>query len=140
LREAIDAGATLELISDRVTDFLSDLGVRQTSDVSLPGVFEVPLGAGGEVVCVRPGLIDVSDDGTFSIIRLGIAERIHHLPDEPVPDDQVAPVASTAEELSSTSDPVATHETTTPGGTDVASSEEPERREVASAESEGVEK
>ena len=75
LSDSIQRGAEYQLVKDRVSDFLIELGVSHTSDVSRADFFEVTGGTGDFLVCTAPAVIETLDDGTISLVRLGQAER-----------------------------------------------------------------
>lgn len=87
LSDTLNRGGNLELIRDRVTDFLAEVGVMRTSDTSLPDLFEVEGGTGQGLECVEPAVVERLDDGRLSLIRYGKARRIE-LP-EPAQSEEI---------------------------------------------------
>jgi hypothetical protein len=87
LSDTLNRGGNLDLIRDRVNDFLAEVGVMRTSDISLPELFEVEGGTGQGLECVEPAVVERLDDGRLSLIRYGKARRIE-IP-EPVQDEDI---------------------------------------------------
>lgn len=77
LSDSIERGAEYQLIKDRVSDFLSEMGVSRTSDVSRTEFFEVTGGDGPYLECVVPAVVESLDNGEISLVRLGEAVRTH---------------------------------------------------------------
>lgn len=75
LSDSIDRGAEYQLVKDRVADFLAELGVSHSSDLSRPDFFEIKGGSGDFLECLVPAIVETMDDGTVSLVRLGVAER-----------------------------------------------------------------
>lgn len=75
LSDSIERGAEYELVKDRVSDFLVELGISRSSDLSRPDFFEVKGGTGEYLKCTVPAIVETLDDGTISLVRLGEAER-----------------------------------------------------------------
>lgn len=107
LRESLDRGAALELISERVDDFLAELGVYVITDTSREQHFVFDGDADGPE-CVVPAIIDVGVDGSEVTIREGQARRRTVTPpkqlDEP---DEANPSSAGAEGTSDESAEVA---------------------------------
>jgi hypothetical protein len=76
LADSMERGADLQLIRDRVNDFLNELGVERFSDISLVELFEVTEGEGSALECIEPAIIEKLDNGGISPIRLGKARRV----------------------------------------------------------------
>jgi len=89
LSDSIQREAEYQLVKDRVSDFLAELGVSHTRDVSRADFFEITGGTGDFLVCTTPAVIETLDDGTVSLVRLGQAERTT------VNSSSAVPVAST---------------------------------------------
>jgi hypothetical protein len=75
LSDSIERGAEYELVKDRVSDFLVELGISRSSDLSRPDFFEITGGSGDYLKCRIPAIVETLDDGTVSLVRLGEAER-----------------------------------------------------------------
>jgi hypothetical protein len=75
LSDSIERGAEYQLVKDRVGDFLAELGISHSSDLSRPDFFEVKGGSGDFLECLVPAIVETLDDGTVSLVRLGVAER-----------------------------------------------------------------
>ena len=76
LADSMERGADIQLVRDRVNDFLSELGVERVSDTSLTDLFEVTEGEGSGLECIEPAIIEKLDNGTATPIRLGKARRV----------------------------------------------------------------
>ena len=85
LSDSIERGAEYQLIKDRVSDFMLELGVRRTTDVGRPEFFEVTSGEGEFLQCTVPAVVETLDDGTVSLVRLGEAVRVAQGPPGSVP-------------------------------------------------------
>ena len=88
LSDSLNRGGNLDLVRDRVNDFLAEVGVMRTSDTSLPDLFEVDGGTGNGLECVEPAIVERLDDGRLSLIRYGKAKRIE-IPEPVASDDQI---------------------------------------------------
>jgi hypothetical protein len=75
LSDSIERGAEYELVKDRVSDFLLELGISRSSDLSRADFFEITGGSGDYLKCTVPAIVETLDDGTVSLVRLGVAER-----------------------------------------------------------------
>lgn len=76
LQESIERGGNVELIRDRINDYLNELGIQKTSDTSYATSFEVVEGEGSAFECIEPAIIEVLDDGSIRTHRLGKARRV----------------------------------------------------------------
>lgn len=76
LAQSIERGGSLELVKDRVDDFLKELGVEFLSDTSFPDAFEVVEGEGEGLECIEPAVIERLEDGQAVVISLGKARRV----------------------------------------------------------------
>jgi len=76
LQDSMERGADIELIRDRVNDYLSELGIRKTSDVSNLEAFEVVEGEGSGFECIEPAIVEILEDGSIRTHQLGKARRI----------------------------------------------------------------
>jgi hypothetical protein len=75
LSDSIERGAEYELVKDRVSDFLVELGISRSFDLSRAEFFEITGGSGDYLKCTVPAIVETLDDGTVSLVRLGEAER-----------------------------------------------------------------
>lgn len=76
LQESIERGADIDLIRDRVNDYLNELGIKKTSDTSHIDSFEVVEGEGSNFECIEPAIIEVLEDGSIRTHQLGKARRV----------------------------------------------------------------
>jgi hypothetical protein len=83
LSDSIERNASMDLLRDRVGDFLLELGIRRTSDVSQPELFEIVEGEGSALECIVPAVIERFEDGRTNLVRHGKARRV------PAPDPSV---------------------------------------------------
>lgn len=98
LKDSIDRGASIELLSERVNDFLMELGVQYITDVSKSDHFIFDGDENGPE-CVTPAVVDVAADGTEVTIRKGHARRPTPTPTSmpAEPDDTGASTSAGAE-------------------------------------------
>jgi len=75
LQESLDRGATLDLIRNRVNDFLKELGVEKLSNLEIKDKFEIVGGTGDGVELIEPAVVERLSDGSLSVIQLGKAKR-----------------------------------------------------------------
>jgi len=76
LSDSLDRNASVELIRDRVNDFMSELGLVKLSDTGDRTLFEIAEGDGFELECVLPSIVEPDDDGGFILHRKGAAKRL----------------------------------------------------------------
>ena len=76
LSDSLQRGADLDLITDRVNDFLSELGVMRISDTNYIDLFEVVEGEGSALECIEPAVVEKLDNQTLVPIKLGKARRV----------------------------------------------------------------
>ena len=76
LADSIERGADIELVRDRVNDYMSDMGLSKTFDTSINSAFEIVDGEGSALECIEPAVIEQFSDGSISIQRQGKARRI----------------------------------------------------------------
>jgi len=79
LSDSINRGATLELIKDRVNDFLNELGVRRLPEVTYEKFFEIVEVIESEVngyEVLEPAVIEELEGGTINPLRLGKAKKL----------------------------------------------------------------
>ena len=75
LSDSIERGAEYQLVKDRVADFLLEVGISSSTDLSRSDFFEITGGSGEYLKCTTPAIIETLDDGSVSLVRLGEAER-----------------------------------------------------------------
>lgn len=79
ISESLERGATLELIRDRVNDFLLELGVRTITEVVDPQLFDIVErveGSENGYEVVEPAIVEQLENGELSPIRMGKARQI----------------------------------------------------------------
>ena len=76
LSDSLERGADIDLIRDRVNDFMNEIGLQRTTDTSMEHVFEIVEGEGSGLECIEPAVIELLDGGTYAPVRLGKARRI----------------------------------------------------------------
>ena len=76
LADSIEREAPMELIRDRVNDFLLELGISRSTDVSCPEFFEVVEGEGDGFKCLVPAVVERLEDGRVNLVRHGKARRV----------------------------------------------------------------
>lgn len=76
LSDSIRRGADRELVSKRVEEFLLELGVSRSDSTENPDWFEIEAGEGRGLEVTEPAVIETTDDGTRSVVRLGKARRV----------------------------------------------------------------
>lgn len=104
LHESLERGATLDLIKNRVSDFLRELGVEKLTSLEIRDAFEVVGGTGDGLQLVEPAIVERLSDGSLSVIQLGKAKRIEIPKESPVvsqettmaPNDKETPTTTDA--------------------------------------------
>lgn len=99
LQDSIERGADIELIRDRVNDYLNELGIQKTSDTSHIDSFEVVEGEGSNFECIEPAIIEVLEDGSIRTHQLGKARRVPGPIVEPIELTQTEPTELLEPEL-----------------------------------------
>ena len=99
LQDSIERGADIELIRDRVNDYLNELGIQKTSDTSHIDSFEVVEGEGSNFECIEPAIVEVLDDGSIRTHQLGKARRVPGPIVEPIELTQTEPTELLEPEL-----------------------------------------
>ena len=99
LQDSIERGADIELIRDRVNDYLIELGIQKTSDTSHIDSFEVVEGEGSNFECIEPAIVEVLDDGSIRTHQLGKARRVPGPIVEPIELTQTEPAELLEPEL-----------------------------------------
>jgi len=95
LSDSLERGAGIELIRDRVKDFLAELGVRPVSDYLYPELFDVVETIQGEqdgVEVLEPAVVEQMDDGNFNPIRKGKVRLTKGPELIPTPDSEMLTV------------------------------------------------
>lgn len=103
LQESLERGATLDLIKNRVSDFLRELGVEKLTSLEIRENFEIVGGIGDGLELVEPAIVERFSDGSFSVIQLGKAKRIE-IPKESSVVSQEITMAPDAERAQNTTD------------------------------------
>lgn len=99
LQDSIERGADIDLIRDRVNDYLNELGIQKTSDTTHIDSFEVIEGEGSNFECIEPAIIELLEDGSIRTHQLGKARRVPGPIVEPSEQTQFEATESTAPEL-----------------------------------------
>jgi len=99
LQDSIERGADIDLIRDRVNDYLNELGIQKTSDTTHIDSFEVIEGEGSNFECIEPAIIELLEDGSIRTHQLGKARRVPGPIAEPSEQTQVENTESMAPEL-----------------------------------------
>ena len=76
LQDSIERGADIDLVRERIGEYLKELGIAKSSDVSNIDSFEVVEGEGSAYECIEPAIVEVLEDGTVRTHQLGKARRI----------------------------------------------------------------
>jgi len=103
LQESLDRGATLDLIKNRVSDFLRELGVEKLTSLEIRDAFEIVGGTGDGLQLVEPAIVERLSDGSLSFIQLGKAKRIEIPKESPVVSQETT-MAPNDEETPTTTD------------------------------------
>lgn len=96
LADSLERGADMELIRDRVSDFMAELGLKRIYDTGDSELFEIIEGEGSGLECIEPAIVEQLADGRRSVVRQGNARRV---PGPPEPDNKID--GSLKEELDS---------------------------------------
>ena len=99
LQDSIERGADIDLIRDRVNDYLNELGIQKTSDTTHIDSFEVIEGKGSNFECIEPAIIELLEDGSIRTHQLGKARRVPGPIVEPSEQTQFEATESTEPEL-----------------------------------------
>jgi hypothetical protein len=76
LQDSIDRGADIDLVRERVAEYLKELGIQKYSDTSNIDSFEVIEGEGTDFECIEPAIVEMLEDGSIRTHQLGKARRI----------------------------------------------------------------
>lgn len=76
LQDSIDRGADMDLVRERVSEYLKELGIQKYSDTSNIDSFEVIGGEGNDFECIEPAIVEILEDGSIRTHQLGKARRI----------------------------------------------------------------
>lgn len=90
LSDSLERNAPSELIRDRVSDFLTELGILRWTDCSVIQAFEIVEGEGKDLECIEAAVVERLDSGHLNVIRMGKARR-YELPVEESPAIEVEP-------------------------------------------------
>ena len=86
LADSLERGADMELIRDRVSDFMEELGLKRIYDTGDSELFEIIEGEGSGLECIEPAIVEQLADGRRSVVRQGNARRV---PGPPEPDNKL---------------------------------------------------
>ena len=75
LSDSLDRGASVDLIRDRVNEYLLELGITRSTDIGNMDFFEVLPGEGDTLVCEIPAVVQRLSDGRIVLVRPGKARR-----------------------------------------------------------------
>jgi len=75
LQESLDRGASIELVKNRVSDFLRELGIEKLTNLEFRDAFEISGGTGEGLELIEPAIVERLSDGSLSVIALGKARR-----------------------------------------------------------------
>lgn len=75
LQESLDRGAELELIRNRVADFLRELGIEKISNPEFREAFDVVGGSGDGIEMIEPAIVEHMSDGSITIFQQGKVRR-----------------------------------------------------------------
>lgn len=103
LSDSLNRNASMQLIKDRVADYMAELGISYWTDTSIPDLFDVIEGEGEVVECIEPAVVEKLEDGRIIEVRRGIARRIPGPETEPVSDPDI--ISAISSEDSSDEDP-----------------------------------
>lgn len=104
LDESIRSGATIELIKLRVAEYLRELGVEWLEDSSFPEAFDIIGDSQGELEVLEPAIVERGEDGNFSILKVGKAQRTASIVSPTTQIDDLS-VGVVAEETAPTAEP-----------------------------------
>lgn len=76
LSDSLNRDASMQLVKDRVNDFMTELGVSYWSDTSVSELFDVMDGEGTQLECVEPAVVEKLEDGRIVEVRRGTARRV----------------------------------------------------------------
>jgi hypothetical protein len=76
LKETLDRGGSLELIANRVNDFLRELGIEHIYDVSQSSAFDIVDGVGDALEIIEPAVIQWIEGNEKVIFQMGKARRV----------------------------------------------------------------
>ncbi len=86
LADSLERGADMELIRDRVSDFMEELGLKRIYDTGDSELFELKEGEGSGLECIEPAIVEQLADGKRYVVRQGIARRV---PGPPEPENKL---------------------------------------------------
>lgn len=79
ISDSIHKGASIDLIRDRVDDFLAELGVERITKAANPDLFEIVETIEGEsdgFEILEPAVVEEMEGGALNCIRLGKARKV----------------------------------------------------------------
>jgi len=86
LADSLERGADMELIRDRVSDFMAELGLKRIYDTGDSELFEIIEGEGSGLECIEPAIVEQLADGRRFVVRQGNARRV---PGPPEPENKL---------------------------------------------------
>lgn len=101
LSDSLERGGSIELIRERVNDFLFELGVKRVFEplhLEMFEIIEVVEGENDGFEVLEPAIVEQLENGEPSIIRLGKARRIQgptENPIETIPEESAIQLPST---------------------------------------------
>lgn len=95
LYESLQRGASIDLIRDRVGDYLVELGISFVNDTRQAELFDIVEGEGEGLECIEPAVVEALEGGQFALVKLGRARRIEiSVEDTPVVVDSALDVST----------------------------------------------
>jgi hypothetical protein len=110
LSDSLNRDASMQLIRDRVGDFMAELGVSYWSDTSQADLFDVIEGEGTVLECVEPAVVERLEDGRIVEVRRGTARRVQGPEPEAPNVDSDADTTSDSPSVSDAATPSASEE------------------------------
>ena len=83
LQESLERGASIELVKNRVGDFLRELGIEKLTNLEFRDAFEITGGTGEGLELIEPAIVERLSDGSLSVIALGKARRTEIAKEQP---------------------------------------------------------
>jgi hypothetical protein len=75
LDESIRSGGTIELVHLRVGEYLRELGIERLADAGHPEAFDIVGDGEGDIEVLEAAIIERTDDGRVSVLKVGKAKR-----------------------------------------------------------------
>lgn len=96
--ESIRNGASMDLVKARLAEYLSELGIERLTDIRHVECFDVVGDADGDIEVLEPAVVERSEDGKLTILRVGKAKRTFRPKVEQGLDDKSKELESPVEE------------------------------------------